>query len=351
MAVAVTVGGENYFINYGVASKESGQIVTNETIFEIGSVSKTFTATLASYAEESGALSLSDRASQYLPSLRGSSFDNISLLDLGTYTAGGLPLQFPNYVDSHQKMIDYFYNWKPTYSAGTHRLYSNPSIGLFGYLAARSMGKSYEDLLESKLFTEMGLRSSHISIPQEQMSNYAYGYDKEGKPIRVSAGTLDAEGYGVKSSSGDIIRFVEANMQPTDLQEPLKRAIIATHKGYYQVGDMTQGLGWEIYPYPIGLDRLLAGNSKKMLFEANEAIKLSPPTPPQNNVLINKTGSTSGFGAYVAFIPKKRMGIVILANKNYPIPERVKIAYEVLSALDTQVDLQESGGEGEFKQI
>ncbi|EIM17034.1 hypothetical protein PchlO6_6049 [Pseudomonas chlororaphis O6] len=67
-------------------------MVTDDTIFEIGSVTKTVTATLAFYVQESGALSLSDHASQYLPSLRGSSFDSISLLDLGTYTPGGLPL-------------------------------------------------------------------------------------------------------------------------------------------------------------------------------------------------------------------------------------------------------------------
>lgn len=108
MAVAVTLNGEQYYFNHGVASKESGQMVTENTIFEIGSVSKPFTATLGSYAQESGALSLSDHASQHLPSLRGSSFDSISLLDLATYTPGGLPLQFPDDVDSHEKMIGYY---------------------------------------------------------------------------------------------------------------------------------------------------------------------------------------------------------------------------------------------------
>lgn len=338
MAVAVTLHGKRYYVNYGVISmEESAQKVTEETIFEIGSLSKTFTATLVSYAQESAKLSLSDPASHYLPALRGSSLDNISLLDLATYAAGGLPLQFPGDVDSHEKMLGYFKNWQPTYAVGTHRVYSNPSIGLLGLLTAESMGEPFEDLLEKRLFAKLGLKQSYIRVPQAQMSHYAYGYSKEGKPARMAPSVLYAAPYGVKSSSADMLHFVEANMQAADLDEPLQRAITATHTGYYQVADMTQGLGWEFYPYPIELDRLLAGNAYKMIFEPHEINRLNPPLPPQDNVLINKTGSSEGFGAYVAFIPAKGMGIVMLANKNYPIPARVKAAHEVLTALDTRM--------------
>ncbi|TAF83471.1 MAG: class C beta-lactamase, partial [Sphingobacteriales bacterium] len=50
-------------------------------------------------------------------------------------------------------------------------------------------------------------------------------------------------------------------------------------------------------------------------------------------VIINKTGSTNGFGAYVAFIPTERIGIVMLANKNYPIESRVRAGHQVLTQL------------------
>lgn len=338
MAVAVTLHGKQYYCNYGVISMEAGKPkVTEETIFEIGSISKTFTATLASYAQEIGKLSLSDPASQYLPSLRGSSFDNISLLDLGTYTAGGLPLRFPGDVDSHDTMISYYKNWQPNYAAGTTRLYSNPSIGLLGFLTAESMGEPFEDLLEKRLFPMLGLKQSYVRVPQAQMSHYAHGYSKEGVPSRMVPSVLYAEGYGVKSSSADMIHFVEANMQKVDLIEPLQRAITATHTGYYKIADMTQGLGWEFYPYPIELERLLAGNSYPMIFEAHDISRLNPPLPPQGNVLINKPGMSDGFGAYVAFVPAKGMGIVTLANKNYPLPAKVKVAHEILTALDTRI--------------
>jgi beta-lactamase class C len=97
---------------------------------------------------------------------------------------------------------------------------------------------------------------------------------------------------------------------------------------------MRQGLGWEMYPYPIQLKALIDGNSTPMAMEPHKVEWLTPPQAPYAASLVNKTGSTNGFGAYVAYVPGKRMGVVILANKNYPNAERVKLAYEILSTMD-----------------
>lgn len=333
MAVGITLQGKRHFFNFGVASKASGQKVSQDTIFEIGSISKTFTATLAAHALAQGALSLSDKASKYLPALKGSSFDEISLLDLATYTAGGLPLQFPDSVTDQDKMIAYFKSWKPAHPAGSTRRYSNPSIGLFGYLAARALNQPFDRVMEDQIFPALGLSRSYIKVPSSRMGDYAYGYSKSGKPVRVTPGVLDAEAYGVKTTAADMLRFLAANIDSTPLDEPFRRAIAATHTGYYKVGPMTQGLGWEIYPYPVSRERLLAGNSPDMARKANPAQKLDPPLAPRDDVLINKTGSTNGFGAYAAFIPTRRLGIVMLANRNYPNPVRVEAAHAILSAL------------------
>ncbi|MFS8980855.1 beta-lactamase [Cupriavidus necator] len=333
MAVAVTVGGKHYFFNYGVTAKQGGKNVTENTIFEIGSISKTFTATLASYAQARGSLSLSDKASKYLPALAGSSFDTISLLDLGTYSAGGLPLQFPEAVTNPDKMVAYFKSWRPDYAPGTHRRYSNPSIGLFGYLVARSMGQPFDDLMEKTLFPALGLKHTYIRVPQARMADYAYGY-KDDKPTRVSPGVLDSEAYGVKTTAADMVRFVEANMNGAGLDDTLQRAIAGTHTGYFKVGEMTQGLGWEMYDYPTQLDSILAGSSSQVVFEANKVARLDPPRSAKADVLVNKTGSTNGFGAYVVYIPAQKIGIVMLANKNFPVAARIKAAYQILMALD-----------------
>lgn len=336
MSVAIIVQGKTYFFNYGVAETKNQCKVTQDTLFEIGSVSKTFTATLGTYAQTRGKLKFSDPASQYLPALKGSAFDRISLLELGTYTAGGLPLQFPNAVRDQATMVAYYKNWRPAHAAGTHRQYSNPSIGLFGYLAAVSMGEPFETLMSKQLFPALGLNSTYINVPQTQMHRYAYGYSKDGKPIRVTPGVLDAEAYGVKTSAADMIRFVGLNIDSKGAGKPWQQAIALTQTGYFRTGGMTQGLGWEMYDWPAKLDTLLAGNSSQMSFNANAVTRLTPPKAPQSNAWFNKTGATNGFGAYAAFVPSRRMGIVMLANKNYPNADRVTAAYRILTALESQ---------------
>jgi beta-lactamase class C len=97
---------------------------------------------------------------------------------------------------------------------------------------------------------------------------------------------------------------------------------------------MTQGLGWELYRYPVSLDQLLAGNSNAMALEPHRVSWLKPAQPLQDNTLLNKTGSTNGFGAYAVFVPSKRIAIVLLANRNYPNAERVKAVHAIISALD-----------------
>lgn len=333
MAVAVLANGEARYFNYGVASRESGQAVTQDTLFELGSISKTFTGILGAYALAQSKLSLGDKASRYQPELKGSAFDRISLLQLATYSAGGLPLQFPDAVVDPSSMLAYYRGWKPDYAPGARRLYSNPSIGLFGHLAARSLGQPFDEAMEKGLLPKLGLSHTFIHVPAEEQSRYAWGYSKAGKPVRVGPGALDAEAYGIKSSAADMLKYLAINM--SGRTEPaLRRAMDASHAAYYRVGDLHQGLGWEGYRYPLSLERLLAGNSNEIAFQPQQVAWLNPPRPAGADVLLNKTGSTNGFGGYVLFVPSRKIGIVMLANRNYPNAERVRAAYRILSALD-----------------
>lgn len=252
------------------------------------------------------------------------------MAELATYSAGGLPLQFPDGVESLAQMQAYYRQWTPAYQPGSHRQYSNPSIGLFGYLAASSLQQPFAQLMEQTLLPGLGLHHTYVNVPKQAMANYAYGYSKEDKPIRVTPGVLADEAYGIKTSSADLLAFVKANINGVD-DKGLQQAIALTHQGHYSVGGMTQGLGWESYPYPVSEQALLAGNSAQVIMKANPTT--ATPKEMGSQRLFNKTGSTNGFGAYVAFVPAKGVGIVMLANRNYPIQERVKAAHAILSKL------------------
>lgn len=333
MAVAVTVDGQANYFNYGVGSTENNTPVSESTLFEIGSVSKTFTATLATYAETLGKLSLDDHPGKFMPRLRGHAIDRASLLQLGTYTAGELPLQFPDAVTTAEQMVGYFQHWRPRARAGARRLYSNPSIGLLGHVAALALNSDFADAAENTLFPLLGLHHSFIRVPANAMADYAWGYDRQNRPTRVHPGVFDAEAYGVKSSAADMLRFLQDNISPDTLAAPMRRAVKATQKPYYRVGPMLQGLGWEQYPFPVTLERLLAGNTDSMIFDANAALRILPAQQPTGPTLFDKTGSTDGFGAYVAFVPAQRIGIVMLSNRNFSIPARVKAAHAILRQL------------------
>ncbi|MBY3307894.1 beta-lactamase [Rhizobium laguerreae] len=223
MAVGATINGRSFVWNYGLADREGSVPVGDDTLFEIGSISKTFTATLDAYAQAEGRLSFSDKGSDHMSVLRGSALDRVNLLDLGTYAAGGLPLQFPDEVADNHDIIRFYRGWRPSYEPGTHRVYSNPSIGLFGYLAAESLGEPFPSLMEEKLLPALGLKRTYLNVPTAKIQSYAFGYNKAGKPVRVTPGALDAQAYGIKTTAADLLRFLEVNIDPSRLEPFLRK--------------------------------------------------------------------------------------------------------------------------------
>ena len=216
--------------------------MTPETLFEIGSVSKTFTATLAGYALAQDKMRLDDRASQHWPAPQGSRFDSISLLDSRPIPPAACALQFPRLgaegPGTDPRLLPPV---AADLRAGQPAPLFQASIGLFGYLAARSRASSNGLWSKSKVFPALGLEQTHLDVPEAALAQYAQGYGKDDRPLRVGPGPLDAEGYGVKTSAADLLRFVDANA--SGARQALAQALDATHRGYYKVGDMTQGPG------------------------------------------------------------------------------------------------------------
>ena len=335
MAVGIVDGDEHYGFNYGLASTEPGKPVTNETLFELSSVSKTLTATLTSYAQVCGNLSLADPTSRFLPSLQKSPFGNVTLLNLGTHTPGGLPLQVPNNISNIEQLMQYFKAWQPTYAPGTYRTYANPGIGTLGLITAKNMGQNFDGLMEGLLFPALGMKSTYIKVPAAKLPDYAQGYTRDGAPVRLARGVLSSEAYGIKTTAADMNRFVEANMNLIRVDEKLQRAIVNTHTGYFKAGPMTQDLIWEQYPYSVTPKTLLDGNSSAMIFNATPVAKMAPaPARSTRRCLDQQNWLDEWLWRVRCIHSAEAVGIVILANRSFPIDERVTAAHRILTSLD-----------------
>ena len=333
MAVAVIYQGQPHYFTFGKADVAANTPVTAQTLFELGSISKTFTGVLGGDAIARGEISLGDPVTKYWPELTGKQWQGVRMLDLATYTAGGLPLQVPDEVTDNASLLRFYQSWQPQWAPGTTRLYANASIGLFGALAVKPSGMRFEQAMTERVLKPLNLNHTWINVPKAEEQHYAWGY-RDGKAVHVSPGMLDAEAYGVKTNVKDMASWVMANMAPDGVQDAsLKQGMVLAQSRYWRTGSMYQGLGWEMLNWPVEAKTVVEGSDNKVALAPLPVAEVNPPAPPVKASWVHKTGSTGGFGSYVAFIPEKELGIVMLANKSYPNPARVEAAYRILSAL------------------
>lgn len=332
LAVGITFGGESYFYSAGQASREGGTAAGPDTLFELGSVSKLFTAGLAALAEERGKLDLTAPVADALPELSGRAFGALPLSSLASHHSGGLPLQVPDSAGSTKALVSWLADWQAEFPGA--RSYSNISIGLLGHVTAAALGKSYSAALEQELLAPLGLASTWVDVPRGGMHRYAYGYDrKTDQPIRVNPGVLADEAYGVKSSARDLVRFLDLHLGHADAAPEMRRALERTRQGLGRTEAYVQNMVWEQYPWPVGVERMIKGNSYAYILEPQPMEAITPPLPPQRDVILNKTGATNGFSSYAVLLPGADLGVVVLANRNIPNEARIRAVYGFVESL------------------
>lgn len=331
LGFGVTWQGESYVHTAGLADRDGDVPVTDKTLFELGSISKLFNATLAGLADGQGRLSLNDPVSGHFPELKGSAFDRISLMDLATHQTSGLPLQVPDEVGDDADLMRWLQDWQPIPQSGHERSYSNISIGLLGRATANAFGQDYATAVRDHLLHPLGLDSTHVNVPSAQMSDYAFGYTRDtDQPVRVNPGVLDAEAYGMKSSVTDMLHFLQVNLGDVEVSADIAAAVTRAGGGQTKAQHFTQAMIWQRDDWPVSRDALLAGNSQQMVLESTPATRLDQPDTRTTGVMFGKTGSTNGFGGYVAFIPDEDLGVVFLANRNIPLPARIEASLAVI---------------------
>jgi beta-lactamase class C len=319
VAVALYVDGRPYLYNFGVANVMTRAPVTENTIFEMGSITKTFTALLLGMEVNEGKMHLQDSVIHFASSLQklSGAVNYITLEQLATHTSS-LPFELPDYIDTQQEFCTYLNRWRPGRRMGSTWAYSNIGFGLLGYMLEGATAETYDQLLHQRILNPLGMYHTEIDVPFDLESNYAQGYNWDGSPAKQwrHNDIIPAEG-SLKTSSQDMLKYLMASLgipgTPTDILSGIHvscYAYVATRFGL-------QGLAWEKHLLD-SLNDYGFINKTRVLFlrdsYANQ-VPLNDPSQFDDNVLIDKTGNTAGFTAYIALIPSQKIGVVLLANK------------------------------------
>ena len=289
--------------SFGNMSKAHNIPVNQSTLFDIGSITKTFTTLLLADMVTQGMVNLKDPIDKYLPAnVKVPEFNGtkITLEDLATHTSGlpFLPSNIwlngkvggtinPNY--SANQMYAALSNFTLTREPGSKFQYSDFGVGLLGYILSLKAGIPYNQLLQGRILNVLGMNDTKITLSQSDIKNRFPVGHMGGKEIKTPIIPVVIEGAGAfRSTAADMLKYVSANLG--FLHTTLDNAIQLQHLITHPVPPSNQinyseymALGW----------RVLTNFGTETL---------------------SHTGAINGWNANVAFTPAKQIGVVSLCS-------------------------------------
>ena len=235
---------------YGMADREWNIPNTPETKFEIGSLTKQFTAACILQLVEEGKLSLEDKLSKFLPKFPKADSVTIHMLlnhtsGIANYTA---QLSFMNVATQHlgqDSMISFIAGKSYTASPGSKFNYTNSGYFLLGYIIEKVSGLSYGNYLEKNIFSKLGMTNSLLNKPDSVLSMRAKGYDVKGrKTANADYIAMDwpFSAGGIISTVDDMYKWDRALYTGTVLNDASKQKMFTPGKGDYGYGFIIDSL-------------------------------------------------------------------------------------------------------------
>ncbi len=282
-------------VSYGSTAKGGSKAVDGDTLFEIGSVTKVFTAQILADAVARGGVKLDDPVAKLLPpSVKVPEHGGraITLLDLTTHRSGlpRLPenltttdMSNPYAAYTVAQLYEFLAGHALRRDPGSEFEYSNLGVGLLGHaLALQAASKDYESLVRAKVLSPLGMNSAAINLTPELKARMSQGHNAKLEPVpNWDLPTLAGAG-ALRSSAKDMLKFVAAHAGLAKSgPDQVLASMLATRRA--AAGGAEIGLGWMI--------------AKRGSAE-----------------IVWHNGGTGGFQSFIGFDPKARVGVVVLSN-------------------------------------
>jgi len=263
------------------------------SVFEIGSISKVFTATALSTLVQEGKVRLDDPAQKYLPASVHLPTRGDKVITLGSLSEqnSGLPRMPSNFKPADptnpyadytvQQMYDFLSGYQLPRDPGQEFEYSNLGVGLLGHLLSRATGQSYEEMERQRVWAPLGMTNTAITLTPWMKAHLALGHDEQGHVVpNWDLPTLAGAG-AIRSTTNDMLKFLAANLHPE--RGPLEQAMAFAHKERAPAGNMGIGLNW-----------------------------LS--THAGTDTIVWHNGGTGGYRTFIGFEPSRKIGVVVMTN-------------------------------------
>jgi CubicO group peptidase (beta-lactamase class C family) len=295
---------ERRVVAYGSLEKGNPRTLDGDTLFEIGSITKVFTALIAADMAQRSELKLDDPIAKYLPTnvkVPERHGRQITLIDLATHTSG-LPRMPENFrpKDPNNPYADYsvdaLYSFLSSYElrrdTGIKYVYSNLGFGLLGLGLAQRAGMDYEQLVVKRICDPLGMSSTRITLSDTLRERFAEGHSSDLVTVpHWDINTMPGAG-ALRSTANDLLTFLAAMMNYS--KNPLADAQKTTLA-------ITRPTDWPFWATGLGWDIDTSGGSE----------------------IISKGGDTAGFSTYIGYRPATGVGVVVLANTEAPGTDRI----------------------------
>lgn len=238
---------------FGKANLELDVNLTPQSVFQLGSMTKQFTAIAVLMLEEQGKLNVKDPVSKYVPDYP--SGEKITLHHLLTHTSGIKDFTKMKSLStiaqkemSPKMMVDFFKNEPSDFAPGEKFDYNNSGYVLLGHIIELVSGETYEDFIEKHIFEKAGMNQSYYASDRQIINRRAYGYHKKEQGYvnrTVISFSVPFSSGSLMSTSGDMLKWQRA------LNQNLLLGVGETQKAFskYKLNNgeaFAYGYGWHI---------------------------------------------------------------------------------------------------------